>query len=136
MENVATGPIRFEVEREGRSDWATRTISILANAPRYTYERTGTWRKPSNRSITWEVARVKISWKREVIERIDVTGYRLKKDGTVGVVRENAYFKPMKEDPTRLVGYIGYSSDKQEWLWLNTLVALYATVPAFDAEAE
>lgn len=135
MENTG-GPIRFEVEREGRSDWATRVISILDNAPRYSYERSGTWRKPSSRTVTWQVASVKIAWKRGVIERVDVTGFRLKKDGTVGVVRESAYFRPMKEDPTRFTGYMGYERATHEWGWLNTLVAEHSTVPSFDAEAE
>lgn len=131
-----TKPIRIEVVGESRSDYATRTIELVENAPRYSYERSGTWRKPGSRTVTWEVARVRLTWDRGVLKRADVLGYRLKKDGTVGVVKEHAYFRPTKEDPSRLTAHLAYDREPTSWDWLNTLVAEHSTPPPFDGTEE
>lgn len=129
-----TQPIRFEVARESRTDHATRVIDLMENAPRYSYERAGSYRKPANRTVTWEVSQVRMSWNQGVLKRVDVLGFRLRKDGTVGVVRENAYFWPMPDAPTRFTAYLGRAAEVTEWDWLNTLIAEHSTPPPFDAK--
>lgn len=131
-----TRPIRIEVARESRSDHATRVIQLVENAPRYSYQRSGSYRRPDRVTVTWEVSRVTLSWDRGVLKRADILGHRLKKDGTVGVVKEYAYFRPTKGDPTRFTAYIGHETEPVEWDWLNTLIAEQSTPPQFDAVDE
>jgi hypothetical protein len=131
-----TRPMRIEVVGESRTDHASRKIEIVENGPQYSYQRRGSWRNPEPKTITWQVTEVRIGWSQGVLTRVDVSGLRVKKDGTVGLVRETAYFRPLKGDRRRLTGYVGYESQPIEWDWLNTLVAEHSTPPPFGPADE
>lgn len=128
-----SGPIRFEVVQQSRYDRATRTIELTDGAPRYSYTTQGTYRTPG-KEITYEVREVHLTWEQGKLNRVHITGLRLKKDGTVGLVKEHGYFAPTVKDPKRITGWIsGGGPATLEWDWLNTLVAENSTPPPYDA---
>lgn len=113
---------------ENRNDLADRYFD-LDNAPVLEYTTDGGYRRPP-KDVRWQPNRVTLHWSRGELIRARVFGLRLKKDGSVGMIKESVIFKIQGGIVQPLL------SRQYPTKWVQSIVELFGEVPAFNERPE
>ena len=124
--------IKLKAIRETRSDLAERTIEV-DGAALLSYQ---TRKSYADRTLVlreWRPTYLRLSWSRGVLRSAYVMGSRLKKDGSVGAIKETATFRIMDGVVQPATAYSG-GEEKTKYevpQWLTSAIEQFGTVPDF-----
>jgi hypothetical protein len=139
--------VKATVDREQRTDRAERTLSV-EGAPPLSYETRISYRNRKLKTVHWMPRTVRLTWDHGILRTVHVRGFKLKADGTEGLLKYQISF-PVESSAS--VGHVpeyvvlrtrtpdtSYDSDHYTSppAWLVQLVEDHKIVPPFKSLAE